>query len=794
MYFKCIWIFKIIIIAASIFISSCSLQIGEEPAKNSEIDFGNQVDCLSSVGEVFSSFFEGDLDDAELAEFMDCAKFSFESFEKYTVGANSMEYHPKEIRNFLHRYFLKDKKISDQLLNQVMILKTVIIGGSAESITRPEFISFLQRMEIWKEQLVSVNRHMKIYSWSKNLKLERKFPKHVVEASIKALQSALISISEDFKGQDIKYDLSNIPILIDEFKDFSRWNQRNPGSRPTNDWYLLIKEFYRVGFAQDENVVTGKQLADILNEAALWFEIVLKYQYFIKDHDFLKDKALVSLRDWVDLGARLAENLLDRHDNDQVSYESLEPLINVLELFFTDFPFGLTTKMFVELFPPVLATVLSETPSKGQLQDSAFFKIEYVSVGQEFFLDWYRVQKNLSEVYTENSILLSPISMDRASLSSTDEFSDLRRIIRSIPPLYKKGQDKIILIESSRRFEEQVSHGFQNLTQMNLFRSLLFVAMRAYSPQYDERNYMNSWMSSDDVQNLYEHLKDLGEELKILDPRSSSSGHRSYTEANLFLYISDGLGSEHRMSFEEGMMLVSYLWSGSIFSREIYDNIIEKCKELPDFKNLLNDEGKFKLDIRGEEKIPQSCVEAFLPEQLLAYSENMPSLNNYLQNAKAPVLEKYSQDLLRAAQGPTPTDPNWVEKAEIDVVSMVSLYSESVMSRFNVNGNEYLEAQEVNAAIPVFKEFIQKLAESLCRDPIDNQTAEDVFRHIVETGVIPDPQNWKDKIQLWNEFRARRGLRWKPQFSRGHITSVLAEIISKILEDSEKVAGPCPDS
>ena len=215
------------------------------------------------------------------------------------------------------------------------------------------------------------------------------------------------------------------------------------------------------------------------------------------------------------------------------------------------------------------------------------------------------------------------------------------------------------------------------------------------------------------------------------------------------------------------MLLLAYLKSGSTLSREIYNDFLKICEQ-------------GSLDIRGEIKVKRSCVESHIGEILLKNVVNMPSLWVYLSSLSQATLGYYGNSLLAASVSKN-SSKTWVEKAELDVVGVVAHYSESIMTRFNINGDNYLQREEVNAAIPLFAGFIREMGKKLCMDSMDDQRVIDVFRHIVETGEIPQSKGWIHNWQLYQEFKRRRKQSWNPQFDRVHITSVLAAIIGDFM-------------
>ncbi len=762
----------------------CSLRIGEKPAQNTEINLGDQVGCLSDVGTVLSQFLNGKIKDKELEAFGECVIFSIQTFENYTVGEKSEEYHPKEIRHFLHQYFLKDKIISDAMLEQMMNLKILVLGGSKESITRSELSEFIKIIEIWKKEFVALNRYMKVYNWATGIEQQEKFSVSAVDAAIASLKVFVVNFLGTFQGRFVQYHWNDLEVLIEEFRRFAL-NPHSETSRPPRHWTLLIQKFQKLSFNTSESAIVVEDMAPLAKEMVDGLGLVIKYKYFLKGQKIDQEPGLTHLNNWVQEAYRLLNHAVLRHPNERIDYSDIHEFLLALENFFV-FPLSLTADDIYEFFPKIFEAIL--TPKPVDRSSSMFlkksFRRDFLLEAISLYSDWYEIQSHLSRYYPNEENVRGVQSQDdvwfqsNISLNPLDAktpISDLQRIIRGIPPIYKKGESTVFLVEIKKAYSYQVSHDFFNLSQMNLYRTIINLAMRGYAKEYDPKSTMSSAMTAQELQGLYEDLKPLGIKVGLLDPRSNTAGLRSFNEANLFTYASDGLTLSAKMSFEEGMLLVGYLWSGSLLSKTLYGHLIQRCELGGN-------------DFRGQKKIFRSCVEKNMGELIRDHVNTMPSLQKYLQSLDSKSLEIYAKDLLASSWGECSSE-DWVEKSELNVTSVILHYVESVMTRFNLDANPFLEGSEINAAIPLFTGFIQMMGESVGMKSMDTQLVQDVFRHIVETGEIPEKKSWwkglRHNVQLWRQFRSRRGGQWNPQLGRGHITSVFASIITKSMKQNE---------
>ena len=764
------------------------MRIGEKPAQNPEINLGDQVGCLSDMGVVLSRFLNGDIEDEELNKFGECAIYSIETFKTYTVGEKDEEYHPGEIRHFLQQYFMKDKTISDELLNQVMNLKILILGGNKESITRDELTDFIEIVRVWKKEFISLNRYMKIYNWTTSQELQREFPATTVDASIAALKVFASNMLGTFKGRLVRYDFNDFEKLMKEFRQFTNWSEvHTDKARPAEQWTLFLQTFRKISFNDSDPTILVEDLPPVVVEMADWLGLVIKYKYFLKRHKVDREPGLTHLNSWVQDIHRLLNNAVVRHPDEQIHYDDLLQFLLALENFFA-FPLNIKAHDVHEFFPKIFETVLTPK-SQGRslvLNAGKYFRRDYLTRAMAIYSDWYEIQSHLSRNYPNENVIenqqtdniwFNP-NVTLYPFGANNAISDLRRIIRGIPPIYRQDESTAFFVEIKRAYSYQVSHDFFNLSRMNLFRTLLGLAMRGYSSKFDPESIMNSTMTADELQNLYSDLKPLGVKIGLLDPRSTTAGYRSFNEANLFTYVSDGIGPQAVMSFEEGMLLVGYLWSGSRLSKSIYENLLQRCELGPD-------------DVQNQKMVARACVEREMGALIRTHVSTMPGLQEYLESLDQQQLDAYAKDLLTSSYSIHSVE-EWVEKSELNVVAMIIHYAESVMTRFNQDADQFLERDEVNAAIPLFSGFIREMGKAVCINSMDSQRVKDVFRHIVETGKIPQSDGWWSDFGLWREFRSRRGDSWEPQFDRGHITSVFASIIAKSIEQGKEPVV-CPE-
>lgn len=119
---------------------------------------GEDGNCISEFGQNFSRFQNGEATDAEVEAFWACMQKAVSDFQRLTVGdLEGGHYSPQAIRGFLQRNFLRDTEINDQLLSSLMEIKRVLLGGSAQQISKDELVRAHEFLGMVRQMTLKIN-------------------------------------------------------------------------------------------------------------------------------------------------------------------------------------------------------------------------------------------------------------------------------------------------------------------------------------------------------------------------------------------------------------------------------------------------------------------------------------------------------------------------------------------------------------------------------------------------------------------------------------------------------------
>ncbi|NQZ01796.1 MAG: hypothetical protein HRT45_14130 [Bdellovibrionales bacterium] len=785
----------IVVVLVGLSLSRCGLQVDEEPAGRRDIKVGDQVGCLSDIGKTTIDFLEANAENDTVEETLSCLAFSIEAFERHTKGRNQDVYEPKEVRDFLQKFFLNRREdqqtvvLNDAFLEEIMHLKAMLIGGSPQQITRRELNRFVERLSEIKRALLVVNPYMSIVNWA--MKSDSKTSHQDTGLSADLGQAALKTAVEIFVKalpnsehveSGYQYDLNRVGSLIKEFRRFIKYDTRN--ARDAEVWGEFIKEFHMFTSGGREKLghsdVTG-----FLRAFASWYGwmgvVRVDFQarqgsFFYGDKFSALDKVLRQL-------FPMLRRVIGKHPGGELKWAKIESFAVSLEKM-NMIPFGIQGSSMASVVREFVIRVLGTSELPSELRYGNGISAQHIDdVLYEYNL-WYQVQRFLSDNRSHARLDQEMLSSLNHHIESFVEMSDL---IKELRPVIPNDYHSIVLVEAEKLEAYNYYHDASDLTMMNLFRALFRLTVRGFGDYDPDMPYIQQGMTSDQFQAVYDAIRPIGIDARLMDPRAKGSGHRSFLEANLFTYKSNGFqtfqssGStlETLVSFAEGVQYLTYLYSASQVSKRAYDELKRRVPySSEDF-----------VDINGVRYLDRRQATMNLAPVLFQQIETMPGLTEYLASANGQQRQEFAEALFSAAKSDNSHD-QWLEKFELDVAVAVLHYSESVMTRFNRNGDEFLSDREVERAYPVFQEFLRDMIKKMCVQ-IPDSIDEDwfllhVFREIVTTGKIPSGDMSRiGRIGMIIKF-IKRDYLWSLDLDRLAVIKVFSSVVAKSAEAASK--------
>lgn len=770
--------------------TGCGLNTGEESAVKAPPSYsGKGFSCIGRIPEHFEQYFNDKLPDEEISTFTRCLQKAFTTFGQLTRGSSATTYTPNEIRNFLHDFFLGERRISDALLAEMMLLKQVIFGGSAELISREELNVAVQLLEEIRVEAIKLRPHIKYL----NPQLARgqdpkEFGHRLVEAR-GALESAIQAFTKRVQKNHPDYTLANLEKLLRESRIFVGWDEHFRGAVDISKWINFLKVFRELTVASaNPQVVKPPDWSPMLQSLANWYLIYLQYEVGVKGQPLFHGTGLQNAIQLAWDGFKLVEQAIHRQKTLSISLTQLQELATAVdELGWL--PKGVRLASVHSALKAIVTRVLGDPDILPSRRNSSDLDLESVTRARSLFYRWAYVQLSLETRFhlqkdTNEKEVPSLQSRPYLSADLREEIQRVRRpeweeffkVTRLMRPLFGEDPKRIMLVYRSELSKYSVDHDFHNLSMMNLWRAATALIFRGYAEQSVGLLIWGAGVTSDELQKFYEDFRGIAIDLRLADERNTNTGSRAFMEGNLFTYSANGLpdevdrGKKARLDYVEAIELFSFLYSGGLMANAMYQELKNFCS--PQKYTVVPHDGV------GRGKILRRCVQEFLTSLLARHLTNMPGLHSYLRTASPEAQKEYALTILEAAYSPHFSVPEWVELSELSTLAVVLHYAEAVMTRYDVDGDGLLTNPEVDMASETFMGFIKTFAQEKMGKQLSDKQANGVFYYILTEKEMPrgigdifiKSYLWKGKVTL----------------DRSSLATVFKVIISKLYDTGLK--------
>ena len=737
-------------------LAACGLKVGEKPASESPVGYsGEGYGCIGEIPVRIQSYIADEMPVEGINQFIGCLQHSFTSFAQLTRGGDRSTYAPEELRAFFEAYFLKGRKISDQLLYEFMVIKQFLVGGSDKRLTRAELYAAVQFLEDLRIEAIRIKPHLRMLNPELAVNQDvNGFGPRLAEA-YEALRMTAQVLARRLERSGNSYDLGHFAAFMTEFRAFIQWEEHFKSSHSPKEWtdFLSVAKEVMVS-GEKPDVIRPGEFLPLLQSLARCYLGYLQYQVGVKSQSLLKGVGLQNFMYLADQVFALVEDATNRQPSKTIAFPVLDRL--------------LSAAYAMGWFPPawrlvsltqgtrVLVTRVfgdqSVTPSERRTEGLTLQTL--ANVKAEFYR-WAYVQMNLDREYisvrrpgetkvpdlqADDQLPLEVRTKMKALGGS--EWDDFIKVRERMRPLYSTGGDNRVWVAGLAALDKfSIIHGFENLSRMNILRSATGLAFRGYAED-PSRYVWTSGIRESEMKQLFLDLREAAIDVGLTDKRAFNTGNRIFAEGNLFTFDSDGIqagdGIKSELNFVESMELFAFLYSGGRMSGGIRNRLENFCpRNGPE-------------DVDGHRKFERQCVKQHLAHVMTDETYHLPDLQAYLKGLLISDRQAYADSLLEAAYSPANSEERWVENSEISTVAVVSEYAEAVVNRFDRDGNGILASDELEEAIPHFMGYIKKMAdEKLGIHNMSDSRARAVLVFIMYYKYIPESASWGDSWTVW---------------------------------------------
>lgn len=278
---------KIAVFVGLIWMTSCSLPTNEEPAKTAppEAKIGFESKCLKNTLPVLKRFLNAEAKPAEIESVWNCFGGAVDLFYRKVRGRTENEYSPRELAKFLEEYFLDNTKIEDPLLEQLMKVKQVLVGGRAETLTKEELKKLVSFIQEARDISLILLPYMKLYllQWERTTPANVQVDSQLFTRASEALNSAAEKLGRRIESNGQEYSLKDFAQFLLALE--AHYGQSWDFVRQVNKGIPLVEKMKKTLVGGSESTVTGPEWKRFVILGARGYTQYLRYKYFLAEAD-----------------------------------------------------------------------------------------------------------------------------------------------------------------------------------------------------------------------------------------------------------------------------------------------------------------------------------------------------------------------------------------------------------------------------------------------------------------------------------------------------------------------------
>lgn len=675
----------------------------------------SQTKCLSETAVYFEKYLSGNAVASEVISSWQCLSKVMLTFRTYVKGSDPNEYTSDEIRHFVERYFISDHqpknvdghKISNALLDELMGIKRLFLGGSRRSLTMREIDKTLFIIENLSRISLDFLPDSKILISETN----QKYSSDQFNQAANSFRIAMQKIVSLIDKEQSRYEFSQLTRLLDEIQKYIEAGDPKSSKEPISKYVPLLSSIKGILLNSDVSVIKENEwggFSSVLSQiASIAFRV---NKYFTIPHLYKLD-SLLPMKQVNDEVLDLLFTAIEIRHQNPIRYEEIETLIRIMGQL-SLLPLDLNEKNGVELLRPILTAYL--TP-KVQVENSGL-TLEKLNFLQNELNNYWHIQRQL--------------------IKSSDLVSSEMEFVLSGPWALRTDSHSRIIFD---RDEHDLISNIESSSRMNWLRALLRLLFIHYDKSSEEVSF--HWKIQEaDMMKAYLDIKPLLLALDLVNDSDMNYYKKLYRDANLFMPRSDG---DNTLSFIETLEYV-HLVLGAVDAGDGLIHTFEKeCnsgKKLWDIGCFRENFWNYKMDVFAHMKHLLNYFATSAPSQWQKDVDGLEIIVRGYLNAKEPISD-----------------------SDIFESFVVLQYVESVMMRFDADKNDLLDLNEAIQALTVFENIIAQLTGI---DPVLNKDEiQSLFTYMLNYGELPLPKdplaqmryfNWKLKKADWN-LSAGRG-------------------------------------
>ena len=626
--------------------------------------------CLSDAGTVIENYIEGKTTEAEMTEFWDCLHEALDTFSDYTQGRDGSRYKSTEIRTFLARFFLGEVVITDAMLNQVMQVKRLFVGGSDKSFSREEIRGTQKFIEDVKRLTVLLNPHMRVFyaALSGDKELQEKVNSVEFEDAMKTFHKVSQEISEMILKTNESYHFSDLSEFLEELFRLIEYDDPE-GPRAWLKYLPLLTKGKLILVGGNELQIQGNEWRQVMSIFSYFVQTVARMSFYVLDAEFGSYTSTTQLQAIYGDFDKVFTEALNIHPGNTISFDLLNQFIDVAGTLF-EFPLDVGAEEAKDIVRAAVEKILTPNELHGQFIEGLTF-IHLEEARKEFYY-WVRAQIYVWDVFRSpdnppEPMLPSELELHRAAFG---------------------GPWKMILTDQGALridWRDDNPYDLKSLTTLNWQRTIIRILIRRFASDPARREKL-TYLTKDELVIAQQAVEPLGVALGLFEPGDTSLALRIIREASLFMPRSDG---DQNVTYEEGLEYLANILSALSMQSLIFSELETVCPVYQEDDELL---------------MEANCFRKETGERMDLFMHHLPNMRAYFDVPESRGLwakfERYQEETIREegfSQLP-------IKKADMLEMWMLLQYIDTFFGRFDsrnpkttINVEDSLDAYVVYA-------------------------------------------------------------------------------------------------
>lgn len=721
------------ILGVCLLLNSCRW-VGEKKPEPIKLEISNQTkNCFANLGDVLKSYLNSNIEDEVIESFFSCTEESINDFMRKTKERDPEKgYSRTEIESLLRTFMLSDKsEANSQRYSKIfLIIKRALVGGDQDYFNKNDWTKAKALIPLVKRFVYETRSYMRFYYFYNRLNYCNADENEVchslddfkrIDISHKAFEIKLRAFLNEIKESGSALNKNEILNIKEELVSFEHVKKIDP----------LLEEVIHIFYSfpisdQQENwgelfrlAEYGLRIMTYAKRAGLHQE-----SYFVPEGGVALGALIKSVIDALDMAYKINSSL----DLSQEMIERLVVSLNKSKLFLAKVDDSNLVREAVAKIGRNLVTSESSNAwyiSNSKLSHLKFMHNRWIYTLIETLED--SSMRDLKDKYRELLFLNVDYEVN-SERQAEDVYSNV--VKSSYVNLVFPGQEFKInfQIPNNNSQIQTVQTDFYKAMMSNV----VLMVFDTYGRQFRVDQNANKYVVEQAAKNFYNDIRQIVVSEGLGSPLSCDAGGRTFLEANLFGYSSNG---NDRIEIQEGLEWITMATSSSSVANKLFKNI----SELPDC--VLPGDSVF----QKRPYVKQECVKNYILSNYSRYFNHLPNLVRYLESEGN--AEEFYRNIFEVTRTCSTSE---LPISYDEIIYSVTLlgYIESLFERYDVESpglffsnpkNDLLEYDELRLAYEErFKSVLIRMAHMQSGITLSDSNAAHLFKKLLILKRMPD--------------------------------------------------------